>query len=226
VLCGDPVSTPTTYPIAPRDFVLLLCRLVQPLTGFDRIAVGFPGMVRHGEVLTAPHFVTVGGPGTPTRSDLAQEWSGFALADSLCEALNRPVTMANDAELHGAAVIAGVGVELVVTLGTGVGTGLFADGHLCPHLELAHHELRQGETYNQRLGEAARRRVGIEEWNRRVQVALAVLYDLIRYDHLWIGGGNAMHLTVDLGSSATVVDPAAALLGGAKLWDVRALSRA
>jgi hypothetical protein len=45
----------------------------------------------------------------------------------------------NDAEVQGLAVIRGTGLELVVTLGTGVGTALFRDGELLPHLALAHH---------------------------------------------------------------------------------------
>ena len=51
----------------------------------------------------------------------------------------------------------GAGLELVITLGTGLGSALFHEGHLAPHLELAHHPFRDGETYNEQVGERARK---------------------------------------------------------------------
>ena len=107
----------------------------------------------------------------------------------------------------------------MITLGTGVGTAVFHDGLLAPHLELAHHPSRKGETYNEQLGDAARQRVGNKRWNRRVKLAIETLYQLLMYDHLWIGGGNAAHLKFDLGANATRVDNVAGILGGIRLWD-------
>lgn len=92
--------------------------------------------------------------------------------------------------------------ELVITLGTGFGTALFADGRLCPHLELSQHPLRREETYDQQLGDAARRRVGNRKWNRRVRRAVRTLDALLFFDALYVGGGNASRVSVDLGSWA------------------------
>ena len=64
--------------------------------------------------------------------------------------------MANDADLQGAAVVAGKGFEAGLTLGTGVGTAFFLEGRLLPHFEFAHTPFRKGGTYNEQLGEAAR----------------------------------------------------------------------
>jgi polyphosphate glucokinase len=127
----------------------------------------------------------------------------------------------NDADLQGAAVVAGRGLELVVTLGTGVGTAIFLDGHLVPHLELAHHPLHRDRTYNEELGEAARKRIGNAKWNKRVGAALQTLERLTFYDRLYVGGGNARHLKVDLGPKAKLVDNSAGILGGIKLWERR-----
>lgn len=85
----------------------------------------------------------------------------------------------------------------MITPGTGLGTTIFHDGLLAPHLELAQHPLRNGETYNEQLGDAACRRIGNKRWNRRVKVAVEMLYGLLMYDHLRIGGGNAAHLKLD-----------------------------
>ncbi len=190
------------------------------VTSYHRVSVGFPGVVREGRVLTAPHFVTTRGPGSKVDKTLAEAWSSFDLAGALAARLGRPTRVANDADLQGAAVVTGHGLELVVTLGTGVGTGLFWQGRLAPHLELAHHPLADGQTYDERLGEAARLEVGNKTWRRRVLATIDVLYSLLHYDHLFIGGGNSSRLSGHVPQGVTLVDNAAGILGGIKLWEL------
>lgn len=213
------VRVPTSYPVSPVQMVETLRKLVEPLPHFDRVSVGFPGMVRAGKVLTAPHFVTAKGPGTDVVPKLLAAWTGFDLQAALTVALAQPTKVVNDADLQGAAVVEGNGLELVVTLGTGVGTALYYEGTLCPHLELAHHPLKKDETYNERLGEAARQRIGNKKWNRRVEKAFTTLDNLCFYDHLFVGGGNSKYVKFDLPKNVTLVDNAAGILGGIKLWD-------
>lgn len=213
------VRVPTMYPLSPKALVKALVDLVEPLPSYDRISVGFPGVIRGGRVLSAPHFVTVGGPGTKVVDQLLRAWSGFDLAAALEAALGRPTRVANDADLQGAAVIQGKGLELVVTLGTGVGTGLFWNGHLAPHLEIAHHPFRRGETYNEQLGKAARKRIGTKHWRKRVNLAIGILHELIHYDDLYIGGGASDRLVGHVPDGVTLVDNEAGILGGLKLWE-------
>ena len=156
------VRLPTPVGAPPQQIVELLASMVAPLAPFDRVSVGFPGVVRDGRVLTAPNL----------GNDL---WQGFELARALDAALGKPVRIANDADLQGLAVIAGKGVEMVITLGTGFGTGLYLDGKLGPHLEIAHHPFRHGETYDQQLGNAARKAIGGARWNKRVKRAIGTL---------------------------------------------------
>ncbi|HLX88975.1 MAG TPA: ROK family protein, partial [Acidimicrobiales bacterium] len=196
-----------------------LVALVAPLPAYDRVAAGFPGMVRAGHVLSAPHFVTVHGPGTDVDPHLVTQWSSFPLADALAGRLGKPTRVANDADVQGAAVVKGKGLELVVTLGTGVGTAFFYQGQLMPHLELAHHPLHKDETYNDQLGERARKQVGTTRWNRRVRKAVATLRALCFFDHCYIGGGNSKRVAGSIASDVTIVDNTAGLLGGIKLWD-------
>jgi polyphosphate glucokinase len=176
-------------------------------------------VVRNGVCITAPHFVRIAGPGSAISDDLLKQWTRFDLAKALADRLGKPAKVINDADLQGADVISGEGVELVVTLGTGVGTGLFQDGRLAPHLELAQHPFRKGQTYNEQLGEKARERIGDKKWNKRVRKAIQTLYTLVVYDRLYIGGGNAHHLEGNLGDNIVVVDNSAGILGGIKLWD-------
>jgi len=180
-------------------------------------------MVRGGHVLSAPHFVTKKGPGTPVDHHLAQAWSDFDLASALTTSLKMPTRVANDADVQGLAVVVGKGLELVITLGTGFGTALFMDGNLLPHIELAHHPFRKDETYNEQLGELARKKAGDKHWNHRVREAVACLDALFFFDHLYIGGGNARRIDRDdLGAvleRITIVDNTAGILGGIKLWE-------
>jgi polyphosphate glucokinase len=215
----DRVRVPTPYPLPPTKLVQTLRQLVEPLPAYDRVSVGFPGMVRDGRVLSAPHFVTASGPGTATVPELFEAWSSFDLTTALTAELGKPTKVVNDADLQGAAVVKGEGLELVVTLGTGVGTGLFFHGELTPHMELAHHPLHKDKSYNEYVGEAARKSVGNKKWNRRVIRAIETLDALFFYDQVYVGGGNSQHVTADLGPKATIVDNAAGILGGIKLWE-------
>ncbi|MDQ6910312.1 MAG: ROK family protein [Actinomycetota bacterium] len=221
-MMADRVRVLTPYPLTPGRLVSTLAELVKPLPAYDRVSVGFPGVVRNGKVLTAPHFVAVAGPGSAVSPELRTAWSGFDLAGSLADTLGKPTKALNDADLQGAAVVAGVGLELVVTLGTGVGTGLYHDGELAPHLEISHHPFRKDETYDEQLGDVTRKRIGNKKWNRRVELAIETLNNLLLYDHLYIGGGNSRHIDFDLGPTGTVVDNTAGILGGIKLWGASA----
>jgi polyphosphate glucokinase len=177
-------------------------------------------MVRNGRILSAPHFSTKSGPGSAVDEDLKQQWWRFDLATNLMEAFGLPTKVANDADIQGLAVTSGHGLEVVMTLGTGFGTGVFYDGNLMPHLEISHQPFRKGETYNDQLGEAARKDIGEERWNKRVHKAIVNLRGLLFFDHLFIGGGNSRRVNRDgLDDDITIIDNTAGILGGIKLWE-------
>ena len=216
----DRARVETTYPVSPTHMVDQLAALVAPLPAFERISVGFPGVVRHGQVLTAPHFVTVGGPGTKVDPALQTQWSGFDLASALATQLAKPCRVLNDADLQALDVVSGVGVEVVITLGTGFGSAVTQDGRLGAHLELSQHPFRKGETYNEQLGDATRSHIGNDKWNQRLRRAIATLHTLFLFDHLYLGGGNTRHITLALADNVTIIDPNAGLLGGLRLWQL------
>ncbi len=219
-MVAERVKTPTPYPNPPETLVSSLVRLVAPLPAAERASVGFPGMVRDGAILSAPHFSTKSGPGSPVDHHLLTLWSRFDLAAALTRAFGIPTKVANDADIQGAAVVSGEGLELVITLGTGFGTGLFYHGQLMPHLEIAHQPFRKGETYNEQLGEPTRKEIGEERWNKRVLKAIATMRALLFFDHLYIGGGNSRRvLRPQLPEDVTVVDNSAGILGGIRLWE-------
>jgi polyphosphate glucokinase len=218
-MVADRVKIATPYPLPPDKLVASLTRLVAPLPAADRAAVGFPGMVRGGVVLSAPHFTTVSGPGSAVDHQLVRLWDHFDLAAHLTREFGIPTKAANDADIQGAAVVRGRGLELVITLGTGFGTGLFYNGELLPHLEIAHQPFRKGESYDDQLGEASRKVIGEERWNKRVRKAISNMRALTLFDHLYIGGGNSRRvLRRHLPGDVTVVDNTAGILGGIRLW--------
>jgi polyphosphate glucokinase len=176
-------------------------------------------MVRKGHVLSAPHFVTVAGPGTAVDDALVEQWAAFDLAGALRKRLGKPTRVANDADMQGAAVVKGIGLELVLTLGTGVGTAFFYEGRILPHFEFAHTPFRRGETYNEQIGERARESIGNQRWNRRVRKAVGVFRALTFFDRCYVGGGNSKRIDIDLGADVSIVDNSAGILGGIKLWE-------
>ena len=85
-------------------------------------------------------------------------------------------------------------------------------------MELSHHPFRKGETYDEQLGNAARKEVGKKKWNKRMRKAIDNLRTLTNFDHLYIGGGNAKKIDFELDPDVTIVDNSAGLAGGVALW--------
>lgn len=194
----------TPRPAEPGPIVDALVAMAPAHGRRDRVSVGFPGVVLGGVVSTAPN--------------LDGAWSGFPLAATLEARLGCPVRVANDADVQGHGVIEGEAVELVLTLGTGMGASLFVDGHLVPNLEMGHHPFEEGRTYEESLGKAALEEVGKKVWNQRLRRALATLQALFNPRQIHIGGGNAKKVKGDLPPGVRLVDNRAGLLGGIALW--------
>jgi len=205
-MVAGPARVETPSPSTPDAVLAALGELVVQLGPFRRMSIGFPGVVRRGRVLTAPNL------GTAT-------WHDFALAEALGDRLSVPARLANDATVQGLGAIGGNGVECVITLGTGMGFALFEDGRPAPHLELSQHPVRGGKTYDQYIGNAARREAGRKRWSRRVHKAIGCIATLTDFDVLYIGGGNARHVEGALPANVRLVSNEAGITGGTKLWD-------
>ncbi len=205
-ITGESLRVKTPHPSPPATVVDLLVQMAGKLGSFDRISVGFPGVVRAGRVLTAPNL------GTP-------DWAQFEIAKALNERLGKPVRVANDATVQGLAVISGHGLECVITLGTGFGFALYEDGRVAPHLELSQHVIRGKKTYDEYLGVLAFKLIKARRWRRRVQKMLVQLRTLVNFDTLYIGGGNARQIDFDLPADIKIVSNEAGVIGGVRLWD-------
>lgn len=205
---GRAISTreriPTPTPAVPETMLPIIDGIAERQGKFDRVSVGFPGVVKHGATMTA--------------HNLDPSWVGFELQQVLARRLRAPVKVANDAAVQGFGAIRGKGVELVITLGTGLGSSLFTNGHLVPGLELAHHPWHKGKTYEDYLGRKGLKHHGRKRWNGYVQKAIKQIELLFNYDHLYIGGGNATKVDFALPTHVTRVPNEDGLLGGVALW--------
>ena len=196
---GDPISkrvrARTPSPALPESVLRIVTRLAGRLGEYDRVSIGFPGVIDRGVVKLAPN--------------LSKDWIDVNAAALFEARLGRRVRLANDADVQGFGVVAGKGVELVITLGTGVGSALFLDGKLVPNVEVG----------RRRLGDAGRRKIGQTRWHRRVVKFVRRLDEMFHFDRLYIGGGNAGHVDITkLPPNTRIVSNVNGLIGGVALW--------
>jgi polyphosphate glucokinase len=221
-LHAPPVRVPTPYPLPPARLVETIAGLAAKLPPFDRVTVGMPGMLRHGVVVSTPHYVTRSGPRSVELPELVEAWSGCDIRALVEARAAAPTLVLNDAEVHGAGVVSGTGVELVLTLGTGLGSALFDGGRLAPHLELSHAPVRWGLTYDEYIGQPERARLGDPMWSRRVRRVIEGLRPVFHWDRLYLGGGNSRRITPTvldrLGDQVVVVPNEAGIVGGVRAW--------
>ncbi len=210
---GEPVSEreriPTPEVPTPKMVLAGLDKLREALPAFDRVSVGFPGVVKRGTTFSA--------------FNLHPTWALFPLQEELEKRWKRPVRVANDSAVQGFGAIKGVGVEMVITLGTGMGNSIFTSGRLCPGLELGHHPWKK-YTYEDYIGRRGLDKYGKKRWNKHVQEMIAQTSNTFNWDHLYLGGGNAKKIEFKLPEHVTIVSNETGLLGGVALWNDETLS--
>jgi polyphosphate glucokinase len=204
---GKPMSERerVATPEVPKPTLVLdeLDKLVSMLPGFDRVSVGFPGVIKRGVTYTAVN--------------LHPEWAEYPLQAVLEKRWKKPVRVANDAAVQGYGAIRSHGVELVLTLGTGMGSALFTNGRLCPGLELGHHPWKKA-TYEDYLGRRGLDQHGKKKWNKYLEEAIEQTAKTFNWDHLYLGGGNAKKIDFEAPKNSTIVSNETGLLGGVMLW--------
>jgi len=186
-LVSDRLRLPTPEPSTPDAVIEAIARLVgriESAVGRQGLPVGvaFPAVILDGRTMTA--------------ANIDQGWVEYPAREHLERALGRPVTLVNDADAAGLAEMrfgAGAGrrgVVLVLTLGTGVGSGLFVDGTLVPNTELGHMEIR-GRDAERRSAAAARIRRGLswKAWAADLDEHLNAINRILWPDLIILGGG-------------------------------------
>jgi len=189
----------------PKKLLAAINQLVHKFPEFDKVSVGFPGYVKDGVVYTAPSLAP-------------KKWNAVNLRKILEEEFNCPVAVINDADMQGLGIASGTGLEMVITLGTGLGSALLLNGVLLPHIELSQHPIITDIIYDKYIGKNALAAIGDINWNKRLQKMLAVIKAVFNYDHLYIGGGNSRLINIPLDENITLVTNEDGIKGGAKLW--------
>jgi len=181
-LVSERLRLETPDQLAPVAMAAQLSEAIRHFSWNGPVGIGFPAALRSGVALTA--------------ANIAPDWLNRDVAALLIEDCPGPVAIVNDADAAGLAELkfgAGVGekgVIVLVTIGTGLGSALFVDGHLLPNTELGHLYLGgvEAEFF---ASDAARIREGLgwDEWSLRLADYLRHLEKLFWPDLLIIGGG-------------------------------------
>ena len=179
--------TPTPQPATPAAVAATVAKAVARLASTGGV-VGctLPSVVTVGVIRTAAH--------------LDRSWIGTDAPAVFAQATGRRFVVLNDAdaaglaEMHFGAGLGHDGVVVMVTLGTGVGTALFADGRLVPNTELGHVDI-EGTSADSWVSGAAKVRdaLGWDEWAKRLDLYLHTLHTLLWPDLIVIGGGMVEH---------------------------------
>lgn len=172
----------TPRPAKPEPVAKTVAKIVKHFNWQGPIGCGFPAAVTQGVTRTA--------------ANIHDDWLGVNVVELLAKATGCPATVVNDADAAGLAEMqfgAGqgrMGVVLIVTIGTGLGTALFSNGHLVPNTELGHIEIR-GKDAEERASDAARERDGLtwEKWGHRFDEYLCTMENLFWPDLIILGGG-------------------------------------
>ena len=230
---GGRIRVPTPQPSVPREVVAvmdgLVHRLIEALTGDADgrealaaaaaadlpVGVGIPSATRGGTVLTA--------------ANIDSAWIGFPAERELALAMGRIVAIGNDADVAGLAELrfgAGRrqrGTIVVLTIGTGIGSAIFADGRLLPNTELGHIELN-GRDAEERAAESARDRLGLgwKDWAAGFDQYLHAIERLLWPDLFILGGGASKradnylaYLTIKTPLVVATLKNNAGIVGGA-----------
>ncbi|WP_321779808.1 ROK family protein [Schaalia cardiffensis] len=223
-MIAPPLRTPTPYPLPPALLVQTAVDLAKQLPRANRVTMGMPGMIRHGVVVATPHYITRSGPRSKILPELVEEWRFFDMGRALGRALELPTKVLNDAEVAGAGVVTGTGLEMIITLGTGLGNAVFDGGVLAPHIEVSQGFVRWGLTYDDYIGEHERLRLGDTHWSRRVRRIVDGLRPMYMWDRLYLGGGNSKRITAGhrakLGEDVIIVPNDAGIIGGVRAWEL------
>ncbi len=181
-LAGERVRIPTPQPATVPAVLDTVAAVVEQAGWSGPVGCTFPGVVRRGVVGSA--------------ANVDDGWIGTDLATLLSGRLGHAATVLNDADAAGIAEMRfgagrGVpGVVLIATLGTGIGSALFVDGHLVPNTELGHLEI-DGYDAEKRAASSVKEKeqLSYKKWSKRLQRYFSQVERLLSPDLIIVGGG-------------------------------------
>ena len=187
-LVSDRFRVPTPEGRRPDDMADVINQIKEHFNYNDNIGVAFPTVVVNGRA--------------KYHSNLHESWKGMQIDDLFRGRCNQICNVINDADAAGLAEMkfgAGrhhSGVVLMVTIGTGLGSGLFHDSVLIPNFELGHLFYKNGELIEHFAADSARKREGLsfDVWGVRLNQFLKHIERVINPDFIILGGGVSKHI--------------------------------
>jgi polyphosphate glucokinase len=215
-----PKRRPTPYPCSPARLIEMLVERIMA-SDCPRVGIGFPGEFWDGHVIRPGNLSRPGGVATEKDPVLDEQWRGFGLQAAMRDATHRDVRIVNDATLAALGSCDGKGVELVLTLGTGLGLALCIDGIVKKVRDVGAEVFVDGKTYDQSVGERARAR-DEQRWGELLVLAVKNFADEFGAITVHLAGGNARRvvptLFSDLPFHVAINGNQASLRGAAKLF--------
>lgn len=181
----------TPKPATPKAVAKTFKQLVEFFDYEGPIGVGFPAIVHRGVARSA--------------ANVADDWIGTSIVDVFTKATKQPVYALNDADAAGVAAIQfGAGQDyldktvLMLTIGTGIGSGLFVDGELVPNTEMGHLYLKNHKAAAEKYVSNLLRKSNQWPWSKfgkRLNKYLEHVDFIFSPDLILIGGGVSKNFT-------------------------------
>jgi len=179
---------PTPNPAKPEDVATTIKELVDFFNWKGKVGCGFPTPLHHGKCLSG--------------GNLHKKFKGIQIDELFSNITGNSFSVVNDADAAGLAEIhfgAGKGVTgtvVMITLGTGIGSGIFLDGKLLPNTEFGHVLYKDGEVYEKYAADSIRKKedLGYSKWGKRLNEYFNHMKLLLSPDLFIIGGGVSKKL--------------------------------
>jgi polyphosphate glucokinase len=181
-LADDRLRIATPQPSTPEAVAEVVGEILDHFGWKGEFGCTFPAVVQHGV--------------TQTAANVDASWIGADAQKALKSATGRKALVVNDADAAGVAEVefgaadGHKGTVLVVTLGTGIGSALIANGRLVPNTEFGHLEI-DGYDAEKRAADSAREREDLDwkAWGERLTRYFGHLENLVWPDLIVVGGG-------------------------------------
>lgn len=187
-LLSERLRIDTPRPSTPDKIAEVVAELVSKLDYQGRVGCSFPTVVANGRVMTA--------------GNIDESWPGTQVDELFGKATGCEFVVHNDADVAGLAEItigAGrglTGTVIMITIGTGLGSGVYHDGKLVPNIELGRMPGKDGEPIEFYSSDRARKQEDLSwgEWGDRFNYFLQRVSRVCAPDHFIIGGGSSKKL--------------------------------
>jgi polyphosphate glucokinase len=176
---------PTPKSRKPKEMAEVVKKIVEHFNHKGPVGVGFPTIIRHGVC--------------KSQGNLHKKWVNINVRELFSNATGLPVTVINDADAAGYATMnygIGKGKEglvVMITIGTGLGSGAFFNGELIPNFELGQIPYKKYDKIENWAAASAKEKEGLsyKQWGKRFNVFLKYVDLIISPDYIILGGGTS-----------------------------------